>query len=163
MDLTARRRSGTVAQSGRPAPLKASRAKRGAQAAHHGDEATSGRPDAVARLRAGEAPAAVAIATGLSRSRVYQLQAQLGIRGAAGRPRTAAATPRTARGRALLARLVADAAAAGVEPEVYLERLGAIDRAVGAVGRLGANMSGDDLRRSIEAISNNAGPRAGEE
>lgn len=40
-----------------------------------------------------------------------------------GRRPTGAITPHTARGRALLARLVADASAAGVEPEAYLDRI----------------------------------------
>ena len=71
-------------------------------------------------IASGATAPAVATAYGLTPQRVRQIAAAAGLRGISGRPRTGAATPRTARGRALLARLVADAEAAGVEPEAYL-------------------------------------------
>lgn len=65
--------------------------------------------------------AAVAARYGLSPARAGQIARAAGVQTRAGRKPTGAATHHTARGRALLARLVELASAAGVEPEVYLE------------------------------------------
>ena len=80
-------------------------------------------PKIAKRLRRGEPAAAVADRYDLTTRRVRQIGADAGVPPATrGRRPTGAATHYTARGRALLARLVADAAAAGVEPEAYLDR-----------------------------------------
>jgi hypothetical protein len=71
-------------------------------------------------IASGATAPAVATAYGLTPQRVRQIAAAAGLRGISGRPRTGAVTPRTARGQALLAQLVTDAAAAGVEPEDHL-------------------------------------------
>lgn len=53
----------------------------------------------------------------------------------------------------LLARLEGDAQAAGLAPEAYLEQLGAIDRAIGGLARIGLRPTGDELHAALEAIS----------
>lgn len=71
----------------------------------------------------GEPTAAIAARYGITPRRVRAIAAATGNAPArAGRPRTGAATHHTARGRALLVTLVADAAAVVVEPEEYLDR-----------------------------------------
>lgn len=62
----------------------------------------------------------VAAMHGRTPARVGQIARKAGVETKAGRKPTGAATHHTARGRALLAQLVTDAAAAGVEPEEYL-------------------------------------------
>lgn len=57
---------------------------------------------------------------GLSVERIRAIRRSAGVSRSVGRARSSAVTSRGARGRDLLARLVADAAAARVEPEDYL-------------------------------------------
>ena len=73
-------------------------------------------------LLASDAPStAVAAVLGKTPARVRQMRGEAGDRREAGRPRSEAATPRSARGAALLSVLVTDAAAVGETPEAYLE------------------------------------------
>lgn len=79
-------------------------------------------PKIAKRIRRGEAIGAVADRYDLTPARVGQIARAAGVETPrAGRKPTGAATHHTARGRALLAQLVEDAAAAGVEPEAYLD------------------------------------------
>lgn len=73
-----------------------------------------------ARYDSGESLDDLALAYDLPRSTVGEIVRRLTEPRPVGRRPSGAVTPRTARGRALLARLVADAEAAGVEPEAYL-------------------------------------------
>ena len=83
-------------------------------------------------LLASDAPStAVAAVLGKTPARVRQMRGEAGDRREAGRPRSEAATPRSARGAALLSVLVTDAAAVGETPEAYLE--GARVRRSGAI------------------------------
>jgi hypothetical protein len=80
---------------------------------------------AIASAIASGAPASdVAELYGITPQRARQIAAAGGVDARRpGRRRTDAITPASHRGRALLARLVADASAADLEPEVYLDRL----------------------------------------
>lgn len=80
---------------------------------------------AIASAIASGAPASdVAELYGITPQRARQIAAAGGVDARRpGRRRTDAITPASHRGRALLARLVADASAAGLEPEAYLDRL----------------------------------------
>lgn len=80
---------------------------------------------AIASAIASGAPASdVAALYGITPQRARQIAAAGGVDARRpGRRRTDAITPASHRGRALLARLVADASAADLEPEVYLDRL----------------------------------------
>ena len=77
--------------------------------------------DRDALLASNEPSTAVAAVLQRTPARVRQLRAAAGDRREAGRPRSEAVTPRTARGAALLASLVTDAAAVGETPEAYLD------------------------------------------
>lgn len=80
---------------------------------------------AISSAIASGAPASdVAELYGITPQRARQIAAAGGVEARTpGRRRTDAITPASHRGRALLARLVADASAADLEPEVYLDRL----------------------------------------
>ena len=72
----------------------------------------------------GATDAEIAAVYGIAPQRVGQIvRAEIDAPRRPGRRRTDAITPASHRGRALLARLVADASAAGLEPEAYLDRL----------------------------------------
>lgn len=80
-------------------------------------------PKIAKRIRRGEPAAEVATRYGLTPRSVRRIATAAGAPPAtAGRRPTGAATHHTARGRALLAQLVADAEAAGLEVEAYLDR-----------------------------------------
>ena len=73
-----------------------------------------------ARYDSGESLDELALSYDLPRSTVGEIVRRLTEPRPVGRRPSGAATPRTARGQALLAQLVTDAAAAGVEPEDHL-------------------------------------------
>ncbi len=64
----------------------------------------------------------IAARYGVSRQRVQEIRRAAGVTRKAGRPPSGAVTHRTARGQALLARVVEAAEAAGVEPEAWVDR-----------------------------------------
>lgn len=78
----------------------------------------------------GSTDAEIAAVYGIAPHRVGQIVRAATERRRPGRRRTDAITPASHRGRALLARLVADAATAGVEPEAYLDSAQIVSRAV---------------------------------
>lgn len=81
-------------------------------------------PKIAKRIRRGEPAAEVAARYDLTSRHVRRIAVAAGAPQATpGRRPTGAITPHTARGRALLSRLVDDASAAGVEPEAYLDRI----------------------------------------
>ena len=73
-----------------------------------------------ARYDTGESLDELALSYDLPRSTVGEIVRRLTEPRPVGRRPSGAVTPRTARGQALLAQLVTDAAAAGVEPEDHL-------------------------------------------
>lgn len=101
---------------------------------------------AVTLAQSDDPPSTAEIAAELNRSDrwVRGVLARAGVSRPTGRPparpEDSPPTHHTARGRALLARLVADATAAGLEPEAYLDDL---RRSPGA----------DRLRRRVEAAA----------
>lgn len=81
------------------------------------------------RLARGESVASVADRYEITTRRARQIAAPVTGPQRAGRKPTGAVTPHTARGRTALATLVADAAAAGIEVEAYLDRVREMTRA----------------------------------
>lgn len=73
------------------------------------------------RIRRGETVKAVAERYEITPRHVDRIASAIGGARARGRKPTGAVTHNTARGRAALATLVADAAAAGIEVEAYLD------------------------------------------
>lgn len=79
-----------------------------------------------ARYDTGESIDELALSYDLPRSTVGEIVRRLTEPRPVGRRPSGAVTPHTARGRAALATLVADAAAAGIEVEAYLDRARAL-------------------------------------
>lgn len=103
----------------------------------------------------GEPTAAIAARYGITPRRVRAIAAATGnARALAGRPRTGAATPNTARGRAALATLTTDATDVGLEVEVYLAR-----------ARVWMRMEREDADRAAERpeVEDTHSPASGEE